>query len=505
MTAGGAGRRDAAGASNRDPMSKPSPDAPSRDALGSDALGHDALDRDALGRAAAGIGVPDIAAGRLPAAEYHANFADIETPLARAEALVDASRCYFCHDAPCIEACPTSIDIPGFIRKIATGNVKGAAVTILEQNIFGGACARVCPTEILCERACVRNVGEGRPVNIGALQRYATDHLFAMGIEPFQRAAPTGRRVAVVGGGPAGLACAHRLALRGHEVMVFEAREKLGGLNEYGIAAYKLPEEFAQREVEFILGLGGITARTGEALGRDIALAELRRDFDAVFLAIGFAGVNALAAEGEDLAGVEDAVAYIARLRQTADKSTLHIGRRVVVIGGGNTAIDIAVQAKRLGAEDVTIVYRRGPAHMSATDHEQAFAQTNGVKIKHWATPRRLLARGHHVAAVEFEYTRLDGGSEKGGLTGTGERFALEADMVFKAIGQIMLPDPLSEDGRVLLELERGRIRIDDDHATSLAGVYAGGDCVASGHDLTVQAVEDGKRAAEAIHRHLAP
>src|SRR5262249_3319616 len=311
-------------------------------------------------------------------------------------------------------------------------------------------------------------------------------------------------RVAVVGGGPAGLACAHRLALRGHEVMVFEAREKLGGLNEYGIAAYKLPEDFAQREVEFILGLGGITARTGEALGRDIALAGLRRDFDAVFLALAFAGVNALAADAEDLAGVEDAVAYIARLRQAADKSTLHIGRRVVVIGGGNTAIDIAVQAKRLGAEDVTIVYRRGPTHMSATDHEQAFAQTNGVKIKHWATPRRLLARGHHVAAVEFEYTRLDGGSEKGGLTGTGEVFALEADMVFKAIGQIMLPDPLSEDGRVLLELERGRIRVDDDHATSLPGVYAGGDCVASGHDLTVQAVEDGKRAAEAIHRHLA-
>src|SRR5215469_10347089 len=214
---------------------------------------------------------PDIAPGRLTPAEYHANFGDIESPLQRAEALIDASRCYFCYDAPCIEACPTGIDIPGFIRKIATGNLKGAAVTILEQNIFGGACARVCPTEILCERACVRNLSEDKPVNIGALQRHATDHLFAAGVQPFRRQPPTGRRVAVVGGGPAGLACAHRLALLGHEVMVFEAREKLGGLNEYGIAAYKLPEEFAQREVEFILGLGGITARTGQALGRDIA------------------------------------------------------------------------------------------------------------------------------------------------------------------------------------------------------------------------------------------
>lgn len=467
-------------------MSKPSSDAPPSDTRGVAPI------------------APDIAPGRLSPHEYHSNFSDIEAPLDRSKALVDASRCYFCHDAPCIEACPTGIDVPGFIRKIATGNVRGAAVTILEQNIFGGACARVCPTEILCERACVRMTGEGQPVNIGALQRYATDHLFALGVEPFQRAAATGRRVAIVGGGPAGLACAHRLALLGHEAVVLEAREKLGGLNEYGIAAYKLPHDFAQNEVGFILGLGGITAQTGRALGREVTLGDLRRDFDAVFLAMGFAGVNALASEGEDLAGVEDAVAYIARLRQAADKSTLPIGRRVVVIGGGNTAIDIAVQAKRLGAEDVTIVYRRGPTHMSATGHEQAFAQTNGVRIKHWASPRRLLARGHHVAAVEFEYTRMEGrGLGTGGLTGTGELFALEADMVFKAIGQIMLHDPLSEDGRVLLELERGRIRVDSEHATSLPGVYAGGDCVATGHDLTVQAVEDGKRAAAAMHRYL--
>jgi len=452
-----------------------------------------------LEAALAGAGAPDIAPGRLAPAEYHSNFGDIETPLGRAEALVDSSRCYFCYDAPCIEACPTGIDIPGFIRKIATGNVKGAAVTIFEQNIFGGACARVCPTEILCERACVRMTGEGRPVNIGALQRYATDHFFELGVEPFQRAPDTGRRVAVVGGGPAGLACAHRLALLGHEVTVFEAREKLGGLNEYGIAAYKLPHDFAQAEVNFVLGLGGIEARTGQALGRDLTLSALREQFDAVFLAMGFAGVNALAAEGEDLAGVEDAVAYIARLRQTADKSTLPIGRRVVVIGGGNTAIDIAVQAKRLGAEDVTMVYRRGPSHMSATDHEQSFAQVNGVKIKHWARPLRLLTESRHVSAVEFEYTRLEGDS----LVGTGERFTLGADMVFKAIGQLLLPDPLHEDGRLLLEMKHGRIRVDETHATSLPGVYAGGDCVDTGHDLTVQAVEDGKRAAEAIDRYL--
>jgi dihydropyrimidine dehydrogenase (NAD+) subunit PreT len=442
----------------------------------------------------------DVTAGRLSAEDYRTNFADIEDPLDAKRALVDASRCYFCYDAPCIEACPTGIDIPGFIRKIATGNIKGAARTILEQNIFGGACARVCPTEVLCERSCVRNLSEDKPVNIGALQRHAVDHLLALGAQPFQRQPRTGRRIAVVGGGPAGLACAHRLALLGHEAVVFDARDKLGGLNEYGVAAYKVPDDFAQREVQFVLGLGGIETRTNQALGREITLSGLRRDFDAVFLGVGLTAVNALETEGETLGGVEDAVTYIARLRQSADKSTLPVGRRVVVIGGGNTAIDVAVQSKRLGAEDVTIVYRRGPGQMGATHHEQEFAQVNGVKIKHWARPIRLLGEAEHVRAAEFEYTRLDG---SGRLTGTGEHFALTADIVFKAIGQLLLPDPLLEAGRELLQLKAGRIAVDSSRATSLPGVYAGGDCVAGGQDLTVQAVEDGKRAAQAIDAYV--
>jgi dihydropyrimidine dehydrogenase (NAD+) subunit PreT len=443
---------------------------------------------------------PDISGGRLTAAGYAENFADIGAPLDAKRALVDSSRCYFCHDAPCIEACPTGIDIPGFIRKIATGNLKGAAVTILEENIFGGTCARVCPTEILCEHACVRNLSEDKPVNIGALQRHATDHLFARGEQPFRRRPATGRRVAVIGGGPAGLACAHRLALLGHDAVVFEAHDKLGGLNEYGIAAYKVPDDFAQREVEFILSLGGIEAHAGKALGRDIGLVALRRDYDAVFLGLGLSGVNALQAEGETLAGIEDAVAYIARLRQAKDKSALTVGRKVVVIGGGNTAIDVAVQSKRLGAEDVTIVYRRGPAEMSATDHEQEFAQVNGVKIKHWARPARLLGRDGALREVEFEYTRLAG---DGRVAGTGERFSLVADMAFKAIGQIFLPDPVVKGVQQPLELKGGRIVVDAERATSLPGVYAGGDCVAGGQDLTVQAVQDGKLAAEAIDRYL--
>jgi dihydropyrimidine dehydrogenase (NAD+) subunit PreT len=443
---------------------------------------------------------PDIAAGRLGAADYAANFGDVEAPLDGKRALIESSRCLFCHDAPCIEACPTGIDIPGFIRKIATGNLKGAAVTILEENIFGGACARVCPTEVLCEQACVRNLSEEKPVDIGALQRHATEHLLASGAQPFARAATSGKRVAVVGGGPAGLACAHRLAMLGHAAVVFEARDRLGGLNEYGVAAYKMANDFAQREVAFILSLGGIDARRGQALGRDVTLTQLRKDYDAVFLGLGLAGVNALQAAGEDLAGVEDAVASIARLRQAADKATLPVGRRVVVIGGGNTAIDIAVQTKRLGAEEVTIVYRRGPAQMSATQHEQDFAQTNGVRIRHWAKPLRALGAGGRLRAVEFEYTAV---GEQNRLEGTGERFELAADQLFKAIGQSFVPDPLRDGAQQPLDLRSGRIVVDAERRTSLPGVFAGGDCVLGGQDLTVQAVQDGKLAAHAIDRYL--
>jgi glutamate synthase (NADPH/NADH) small chain len=439
---------------------------------------------------------PDIAAGRLEARAYAANFGDLHPTLTRDEAVVEANRCYFCYDAPCLEACPTSIDIPGFVKKIATDNVTGAGIRILEANIFGGACARVCPTEILCERACVRTAQEGDPVKIGRLQRYATDPVLAAPKHPFARAAATGKKIAVVGGGPAGLACAHALARRGHAATVFEARERLGGLNEYGVAAYKVPDRFARREVDFVLGIGGIAARTGQALGRDIALAQLRKDYDAVFLGMGLAGVKALECEGEGLEGVANAVDYIADLRAAADLARLAVGRRVVVIGGGNTAIDIAVQTKRLGAEQVTMVYRRGPETMGATLHEQDFAQTNGVTIRHWAKLKRLYAGNGHVVAAQFEYTRAEGGK----LVGTGDVFSLAADMVFKAIGQSFIADPLGADA---LEVANGRIAVDAEFRTSVAGVWAGGDCVALGQDLTVEAVEHGKRAAASIDAAL--
>ncbi|MFN3970128.1 MAG: NAD(P)-dependent oxidoreductase [Gemmobacter sp.] len=433
---------------------------------------------------------PGVVPGRLPPEVMATHFADHEPPLDLHEARVAADRCYFCHDAPCITACPTAIDIPLFIRQIATGTPEAAAKTIWTQNILGGMCARVCPTETLCEEACVREAAEGKPVEIGRLQRFATDTAMAQG-HPFVRAAATGRRVAVVGAGPAGLACAHRLAMLGHEVTVYDAREKPGGLNEYGIATYKTTGGFAQAEVEWLLQIGGIVIETGRALGGDLTLEGLRAGFDAVFLGMGLAGVNALRAPGEERAHVSDAVEFIAGLRQS-DPATVPVGRDVVVIGGGMTAVDAAVQSKLLGAENVTIVYRRGRERMSASGYEQDHAAQAGVKIVTHAMPLSVLGNGA-VEAVEFAYT-VEGPE---GLMPTGETFQLRADQVFKAIGQTLSGVPQA------LALAGGKIAVSGPGRTSMPGVWAGGDCAAGGEDLTVTAVAEGRDAAMDIHASL--
>jgi glutamate synthase (NADPH/NADH) small chain len=439
-----------------------------------------------------------IQAGRLAPAEYDVNFSDIHAPLSKHEAFVESERCYFCHDAPCQTACPTSIDIPLFIREISTGNDIGAAKTILNANIMGGMCARVCPTETLCEEACVREHAEGKPVKIGLLQRHATDALMASGKQPFNRAPSTGKKIAIIGGGPAGLACAHKLSELGNAVTLFESKDKLGGLNEYGIAAYKSTHDFAQREVDFILSLGGIEVKTNHALGCNIDIASLRKDYDAVFVGVGLSGVNKLGLEGEaSLTGVVDAVKYIADLRQAKDLSTLPVGRNVVVIGGGMTAIDAAVQSKKLGAETVTVIYRRSQSEMKASAYEQEIAQTNGVTIKTFAQPAALVSENGKVSAVRFDETTANAGR----LTPTGGHYTLPADMVLTAIGQLFVPDGLG--GADALALEAGRIKVDAERRTSVKGIWAGGDCIAGGQDLTVAAVEDGKQAALSIHHAL--
>jgi glutamate synthase (NADPH/NADH) small chain len=436
----------------------------------------------------------DIQAGRLPKQAYAANFADLHPRLTDHEALVEADRCFFCHDAPCQTACPTAIDIPMFIREIQAGHPKSAARTIFNQNILGGMCARVCPTETLCEEVCVRNTSEGKPVKIGMLQRYATDEAMAEKKHPFSRAKATGKKVAVVGAGPAGLACAHRLAMRGHDVTVFEARPKSGGLNEYGIATYKAVDDFARKEVDFVLAIGGITVENGKALGKGLKLEDLQAGFDAVFLGLGLQGVNALGTKDENAKGIEDAVDYIAELRQAKDMAKLPVGRKVLVIGGGMTAIDVAVQSRLLGAEDVTILYRRGREHMKASPFEQELAQTRGVKIKHWVMPRKVVVADGRARGLVCEYTQ----DVKGKLTGTGETFTLEADMIFKAIGQTFI-----DVNGGTLGLDGGRLRVDEERRTTVKGIWAGGDCAAGGKDLTVAAVDDGRRAAESIHAYL--
>ncbi|RUV45670.1 MAG: NAD(P)-dependent oxidoreductase [Mesorhizobium sp.] len=447
---------------------------------------------------ATGHFIEGIAGGRLSAEQYADNFSDLHPPLDHHEALVEADRCYFCYDAPCMNACPTSIDIPLFIRQIATGNPLGSAKTIFDQNILGGMCARVCPTETLCEEVCVREVAEGKPVQIGRLQRYATDVAMDEGKQFYKRAEPTGKTVAVVGAGPAGLAAAHRLARHGHDVTILEARPRAGGLNEYGIAAYKSVDDFAQAEVDYVTAIGGIDIQNGKALGRDFQLSDLIRNYDAVFLGLGLGGVNALRAEGEDTDGVANAVEFIAELRQASDLSSLPVGRRVVVIGGGMTAIDAAVQSKLLGAEEVTICYRRGQEHMNASGFEQDLAAANGVTIRHWLQPKRVIAENGKVSAIELEYTAMNGDK----LAGTGEMLRLNADQVFKAIGQSFVPAHLN--GSVAsIELDGGRIRVDAEGRTSLAKVWAGGDCIFGGDDLTVSAVAQGRDAAESIHRAL--
>lgn len=431
--------------------------------------------------------MPDIRPNRLDKTEIDRNFADLHPPLARSEALIEADRCYFCFDAPCTTACPTGIDIPAFIQKIRSDNLRGSARTILQENILGGMCARVCPTEVLCEEACVRNTHEDKPVEIGLLQRYATDPVIESSTQLFTRAPATGKRIAVVGGGPAGLSCAHRLAMLGHDVKIFNRDPKRGGLNEYGIAAYKTVDDFAQREIEYILGIGGVDFEDGVELGKDFSLTALRDAYDAVFLGVGLALVNDLNIDNEDLPGVENAIDYIAQLRQAEDKTALPVGRNVVVIGGGMTAIDIAVQSKRLGAENVDIVYRRGPDDMSASEFEQQLAQTSGVAVHHWLHPKAVHGKDH-VEFVEFDKN--------------GQPVTMEADVVFKAIGQRLADKELAGELQGI-DLEYGKIIVDEHQATSLPGVWAGGDCVCGGEDLTVSAVQHGKLAALAIHRHL--
>jgi dihydropyrimidine dehydrogenase (NAD+) subunit PreT len=418
-------------------------------------------------------------------------------PLTQHEAFVESVRCLMCYDAPCTHACPTHIDIPKFIKKISTSNLRGSARTILEANLLGATCARVCPVQQLCEGACVLG-SEHKPIAIGRLQRHAMDYFYASNASLFPPAKATGKSVVVIGAGPAGLSCAGELAKRGHAVTLYEKRELPGGLSTYGIIGLREPVEVALAEAEMIRRLG-VNIVTGKDVGAEVSVGELQNNFDAIFLSVGLGYTPSLGIPGEEF--ILDGLEYIEQSKSGVD--AMQIGRHVVVVGAGNTAIDCATIAKRLGAERVTMIYRRTENEMTAYPHEYEFIKREGVGFYFLAQPIRVHLENNSVRALEclrMELSENDSSGRPSPRPLPGSEFLLPADQIVKAIGQ-KKPSLATQ---LNLKTENGFIKVDDHFRTSLAGVYAGGDCVrARGAASTVMAVEDGKLAANAIHERL--
>lgn len=432
--------------------------------------------------------------------QYVENFSDIHPPFETKDAaMVEASRCLFCYDAPCMKSCPTDIDVPKFIKQITTENIKGSAHTIFVSNIMGAGCSKVCPVEKLCEGACVYNFMEEAPIAIAKLQRYATEIAMKKNWQLFKRKESTGKKVAIVGAGPSGLSCAHVLARAGIDVTIFEKESKGGGLMTYGIAAYKVTPQFCEDEVNYILGIGGIEIKYNQELGRNISLGALQKDFDAVYLGLGVGLARQLEIPGEDLEGVEDAISFIYDIREKGF-GKVAVGERVAVIGMGMTAIDAATQAKRLGAHEVTLLYRRTQEEMPCTQHELDIAKLDGCKIVWLASPKEIKGIDGKVSEMICSIMKLGEPDTSGRRSpvDTGETFSLAVDMVIKAAGQMPF-ERLVEEFKI--QNSKGKIIIEDS-ATNIPGVFAGGDCVNGGKEV-VDAVQAGKEGAVSILSYL--
>lgn len=434
---------------------------------------------------------------RLTAEQYEQNFSDIHPPFENKEAaLVEANRCLFCYDAPCIKSCPTSINIPKFIKQITTDNIKGSANTIFISNIFGGGCSRVCPVEKLCEGSCVYNLLHEAPIPIAKLQRYSTEKAIKDKWKLFERKPSNGKKVAIIGAGPAGLSCAHVLSREGIDVTVYEKESKGGGLMTYGIAAYKVTPAFCQEEVDFITSLGGIDIKYDHELGKHISLEQLRQQYDAVYIGIGVGLANKLNIPGEELEGVEDAIRFIYDIRAEGYPS-VPVGDKVAVIGMGMTAIDAATQAKRLGASEVTMVYRRTEAEKNCTQAELDIAKLDGCKMIWLAAPKEIIGDTGKTKALVCEVMKLGAPDHSGkpAPVPTGETITLEVDMVIKATGQRPFEELVTQSN---MQNRRGKIIVKENAATTIPGVFAGGDCVNGGKEV-VDAVQAGKDGAAAI------
>jgi dihydropyrimidine dehydrogenase (NAD+) subunit PreT len=438
---------------------------------------------------------------RLTTAEYQENFSDIHPPFETKDAaLVEANRCLFCYDPPCMKSCPTSINVPKFIKQIATENIKGSAHTIFASNIMGAGCSKVCPVEKLCEGACVYNMMHETPINIAKLQRYSTEIAMENKWQLFERKPATGKKVAIVGAGPAGLSCAHTLSREGIDVTIYEKESKGGGLMTYGIAAYKVTPEFCEDEVNYITSIGGIDIKYNQELGRDVTLGQLKNNYDAVYIAFGVGLARQLDIEGEHLEGVEDAIKFIYELRDN-DYSKIAVGDKVAVIGMGMTAIDAATQAKRLGASDVTLVYRRTQEEMPCTEHELDIAKLDGCNIIWLASPKEIKGENGKVTQLVCDVMKLgepDASGRRSPIV-SGETFTLEVDMVIKAAGQKPFEELVNASQ---LENKTGKIAVSNKSLTNINGVFAGGDCVNGGREV-VDAVQAGKDGAAAIVKHL--
>jgi dihydropyrimidine dehydrogenase (NAD+) subunit PreT len=438
---------------------------------------------------------------RLSPEQYEENFRDIHPPFEdRTAAQVEANRCLFCYDAPCTKSCPTGINVPKFIKQIVTDNVKGSAHTIFVSNIMGAGCSKVCPVEKLCEGACVFNLMDEAPIPIAKLQRYSTDMAMANKWKLFERKPSTGRKVAIVGAGPAGLSCAHVLSREGIDVTIYEKESKGGGLMTFGIAAYKVTPAFCEEEVDYILSLGGITIKYNQALGKDFSLEKLKEQYDAVYLAIGVGLTRQLGIPGEELTGVVDAIRFIYDLRDKGYPAPL-VGDKVAVIGMGMTAIDAATQAKRLGASEVTLVYRRTEEEKPCTQAELDLAKLDGCQIIWLAAPKEIINENGKVSGLVCSVMKLGEPDASGrpSPVDTGETIRLDVDMIIKATGQTPYLQVVNESK---VSNKNGKVEIAAGGTTNLPGVFAGGDCVNGGKEV-VDATQAGKDGAQAILKYL--